>query len=132
MSLNYELGEIPNYKEVCFYDVKDDEGKPARRMKGVTESLIWLTIPCLFGVITEKNHVEIYRRIHAYEHARGAMRFDKEGNPVYVTLADVKAHIGLRTNVSTESEAAFKRELLARMFRDADNAIAKEQRDANR
>jgi hypothetical protein len=70
------------------------------------ESLIFSTMSVGIGVITEENHLEWYGRYLQTYHAYGW------GDP-YLSLADVKAAIGLSTNVfPKETQAAFRKKLV--------------------
>lgn len=103
MSLSYELSNIDNYESVCFEEI---DGK--RRKKPVTEALIFHTMGAGIGEITEKTLAEFYARVNAREKLHGAMvtnpELDAEGEiagwtPYFITEDDVRAHLGLTTNV---------------------------------
>jgi hypothetical protein len=82
MSLDYDLGKINNYKELCY---KDGFMTPR------TQQIIFGCISTGIGEITEKNYIEWFMR---YSMWCGLHSFDNSP-----TLDDVRAHIGLRTNV---------------------------------
>ncbi len=102
MSLNYQLSDIADFKTVCFKD---------GYMIPTTKALCFLSLSCLYGTITEKNYEEVFQRIRVYERAIGAFHHDEKG-PVYITLADVKMHIGLVLNVATETAAKFDKKMM--------------------
>jgi len=100
MSLNWNLKEVKNNKEVCWFtDEVGDE-----YMNRVTDILIWGTMFVNLGEITEQNAPQFYARMRFLEmmqggpflHDRGE---DGEKEDRYITLADVEAHIGLSVNV---------------------------------
>ena len=147
MALHWNLGDIADYKAVCFIDAKVDQPmdgikKGERVMSPVTNALIWATIPVGLGGITEQNYATFALRLRAIENAFGAFLqkpVDAEGNEVTtneavvkwvdrrITLAEVKAHIGLGTNASRLTDAKFKAELAARMLREAGHSVSHEQ-----
>lgn len=57
--------------------------------------------------ITAENAGTFFIRAHMVEDVMGALRQSSEG-PVRVTLAEVKAFIGLKTNATTKTPAAFR------------------------
>jgi hypothetical protein len=100
MSLNWNLSEIKEYKEVCWST--DNAGD--KRLNRVTDTLVWATMFVDLGEITEQNAPQFYARVHFLEIIQGgAFLYDpgEDGKPEdrYITLADVEAHIGLSTNV---------------------------------
>lgn len=74
----------------------------------VTECMIWLCMICGVGVIDEKSAPIFFDRIHAWESATGPINT----NGVRITAEDVRRRIGMRTNASTMSDAAFKKKLI--------------------
>lgn len=112
MSLDYQLGGIKDWETVC-------KNPTTGKLKGSTETLIWITIPTLMGEITEKNKDEFLLRCRMYENMRGAMRTYPDGRAVFVSREEVEAHVGLRTNAHTESMPKFRKHLISLMERDA-------------
>lgn len=110
MSLNYELGDIKDWKEVCFKRREDEEW-----MNPVTESLIWATMSVGINTIKESNVEEFYFRIKALELVSGAfMSMRGEGDKLenrYFTFEEIKAHIGLSTNASRKTHAEFMNDI---------------------
>lgn len=100
MALNWELGEIANWKEVC----RTENGTLA----GITECLIWATMTVGLGRITASNAKKFHDRLHAWETAIGPFRSDDQ----HLTFDDVARHIGLRTNVSNLTNAQFRKKLM--------------------
>jgi hypothetical protein len=117
MSLDYELGNIAHYKEVCY------DGKPGeRKMSAVTHALIFVTMSVDIGKITEKNYREFYSRTKFVFALHGSTLVTLDDNEEYkyrdFTLAEVKAHIGLHTNVHDKTHAHFVKSHIDRYFRE--------------
>lgn len=96
MSLDYNLGDITNFKKVCL--------TPKKHVKPKTEAIIWVTMLIEMGTISEHNYKEFYRRVHFYQ-----LLFEERSSEI--TLEDIKAHVGLRTNVINKSNAAFRKRM---------------------
>lgn len=83
----------------------------------ITETVIFATLLTGLGKehrITEANHKEIFERMSALEHALDNPIRYREGEQVetrWLTLADIQRRIGLRTNASSVTRAAFERKL---------------------
>lgn len=111
MSLDYELGKIENWEEVCQED-GEYMGKPRRQLSAVTNTLIWATMSIGIGEITAKNWKEFYSRIALIEQLSGTFLY--EFNPetelhdvaAPITAEQVKAHVGLTTNVFPKESVA--------------------------
>lgn len=88
------------------------------------ESLIFATMAVDMGEITEKNYEEFFKRY--------VMFCDATGQTRYLTLADVKSAIGLHTNVSTSTPAAYKKRLYGIIERHADDVVWYEKREAEK
>lgn len=78
------------------------------RMTPLTNCFIWATMGAGMGSITEENYSEFWLRVNLQEKLSGPFlgqkRAEGEGlEPRFITLEEVKAHIGLGTNVSYES-----------------------------
>lgn len=108
MSLNYSLTNIANWEKTCF---------AGDNMKATTDALIWLTMFVGMDHITAKNAVEFFVRVEMFERLFGAMRVKRfRGKPkqVFMTLEEVKQHIGLETNAGRLSDAQFGKKLIER------------------
>ena len=117
MSLNWSLDKIANYKDLCWRPELDDEGNQVIdadgdkrvRLEPITDCLIWGTMCVEIGRITEKNYEEFHRRLVEADEvgiAPSINYFDqtaKNGKGAWLsripTLEEVRAHIGLSTNV---------------------------------
>ena len=119
MSLDYELGNIANYKEVCY------TGEPGqRKMSGVTHALIFVTMSVDIGHITEKNYLEFYTRAKFVAALFGSNLMEADEHEEYkgrnFTLEEVRAHIGLGTNVAEKTRAHFVKRHVDNYFREED------------
>lgn len=91
MSLDYNLTKIKDRD-------LSDEGW------AVTQAIIFSCLNTGIGEITEKNAAEFYARMAICERVMGPMltSFDGGITPRYITPDEVRAHIGLHTNVAPE------------------------------
>lgn len=125
MSLNWNVGKCANsdalyvrgeYTPMGSFIPYEDQTQPAtgktkEALDLCTHQLIFSMMVIGIGTITKANYPEVYARLHFFELVRGAQRTQGNGDApstaVYFTLAEVKRRIGLTTNVSTLSDAAF-------------------------
>lgn len=112
MPLNYDLRKVKA-------DWKNDDVWP------ITNSLIWGTMSVGMGEITKKNWQEFYTRCHMIETIHGNWLIDSDGKPRYITPNDIQSHIGLYTNASTLTKAAFKTSIDRRLRQQAKDAMRK-------
>lgn len=119
MSLNYELGEIEDWKTVC----RKEDGS----LNGITDCLIWSTIFVDLGAITAKNWKEFATRLRAWEIAMGPIRNDGQ----FSDPLDVKRHIGLRTNVGDKTTKQFQSKLALAVYRNATTDVERETEKAS-
>jgi len=144
MSLNWKLDDIPEHQTVCWMKIEDPEEAASIReggttgwgmiaqpwhidadtdevfvMRGVTNTLIWMMMALgLKGSITKKNVDEAVLQVAIQQRVHGAMLQSgaEEGwEPVYITEADVRAHVGLRTNAFGDgnTKSAFHKSVIA-------------------
>lgn len=129
MSLNYDLTKIVDRNTLCWetftgtpeemnarvmrctfmgpdWSWTDSTKTSVTRMSVTTHCLIFASMNVGMRQITEANWEEFYTRLSTVEQVFGAFRQNEEG-PAYFTPEDVKAHIGLSTNVGDESKAKF-------------------------
>jgi hypothetical protein len=97
MALNWNIQDCKNYKQLG-----------TEKNWRVTNSLIWATMAVGLWHITDKNYDEFYRRLHILEQKNGTFLM-RDRQPYFITKADVKRRIGLRTNASTISKRDFNR-----------------------
>lgn len=153
MSLNWNLTKIVNKDELCWIGEKGEE-----TLNPVTEALIWLTMEIDIGRFTEKNIGEVIFRLRVFSRlfgkpltrsvvrclgCRGVIsegttchacteEFPKFGDFEYYDFSqeEVRAHIGLSTNVGDESRAAFFRNVRDRLEREIEREIRNEREEA--
>jgi len=118
---------------------KDVEGIKGEKEWGITDTIIWMTMPCAIGHITEKNWKEFLFRVKVIERFNGPLLHEFIPNtdppeagkgkqkPVYFTPEMIKKRIGLHTNVITETRAAWMRGYVKNMFSDIDREISREE-----
>jgi hypothetical protein len=122
MSLTWDVSKIKDFKKVT------TDPRDATKWHSTTQALIWLALPCLYSEITEKNHEELFERIHMYEHARGAQRTNALGE-LYITLDNVRDHIGFKCNVTPKSMQSFKLNLARMCYEDAHSAMLHQKKE---
>lgn len=108
MALQYDLTAIENHNTVCF---KDDG-----RMKPITSIIIHYMLIIDLPAITRENVAEAYARIAMYERLTSHLSNGTDN----ITLADVVAHIGLKTNTSNSSRAEWLKRVKDWVKRDLD------------
>lgn len=92
MSLNFDLTKVA---DVFITDPQD-----STKMHPIANALIWATIAVDIGEITEANAAEFYWRIRFNQLIYGGAELNfSTGDGLYLTEADVRNHIGLKTNV---------------------------------
>lgn len=73
----------------------------------VTNALIWVTMAIQMSGITMDNVSEFALRVAIYQRVHGAWLMTAQGQPRPITTAEVYAHVGLSTNVSTRGRGMF-------------------------
>jgi len=149
MSLNFDLSKIANYGTTCYETIEDtperletlvrsisffgpswgydgDDRTRCIRMRAVTHVLVWGTMSVMMGSITEKNWRVFYTRFAMMETALGAFLVGSKGEPIKITPEQVRAHIGLTTNVRTESAGKFNGWLVRNLARNAGDSLRNE------
>lgn len=125
MSLDWSLGCIEGFEQVCYYT--DEEGKT--RLHSITETLIYLTMYIgINDLSSNKNLLEFVKRVKIYEGVFGAFR--KIGNdPVYIKPEEILVHKGLKTNASPKSRSTFMRSIWTSLDREVKLVPKGEQKD---
>lgn len=111
MPLTWEIDKIENYEELCWLPDSKEGEEPKFRVSPITEVLIWRTMVVDMGKITPENVNEFAWRLMLYEKVFGGAIFDN-GEERALTYEEVRAHIGLVTNVSTTSRTAWRKRFL--------------------
>ncbi len=124
MPLYWDLGNIKDYKTVCF----DGEGDDAR-MKTITSSLIDLTMNLGIDHWTDKNIDEVLLRIRMYESIYGKLVYKVDTGENSLTNEVIRQHVGLSTNGGSFSFAQFKKYCIKAMERRAKELIEWQDKD---
>jgi hypothetical protein len=115
MSLDWSLGNIKDYKSLCFRK----NNKDLVEMKGVTEALIFATMVIGLNEITEKNIEEFYWRNLFCEQIGVNFLYDHDTNENRgFTFEEINSHIGLQTNASNLTRAKFIKNRVENLTRD--------------
>jgi hypothetical protein len=112
MSLDWSIENIPDYKEVCWIDGK---------MNPVTSALVFATMGVGLGSITERNAEEFGWRLALWQRLFNPLLVevvDDEFVAKDLTIDDVRAHVGLHTNVSDETRPRWLKRMTDIHFRD--------------
>ena len=105
MSLNYELGKIKDFKDVC-YEAEKKDG--TADMKPTCHTLIFLMMAIGINEITEANAQQVFNRISLLErNSKGGAFRKRDRLDVYFTLDEVETYIGLYTNAGRSTLAEF-------------------------
>ena len=116
MSLDYNLGQIKNYKEIC-YSEPDKEGFV--ELHPVTHAIIWTCIAVELNGVKEDNIDEwVFRQEFLTRLGKGNF-FNKRN----LSREELMSHIGLSTNVSTTSRLQFLRNQVKRLEIEINNLI---------
>lgn len=128
MSLDWNLKNVKD-QSVCWRTATENnipigEEKGKQYMTALTQMMIYVTMAVDIGEITVKNAEEFYGRVVLLEKLRGARlkKWDastKTHVDRYITPADVRAHIGLTTNVSKVAFGVWIKRLAALAIEDA-------------
>lgn len=116
MSLDFQLRDIKNYEEICFVGTQP-WGNGEKELSDVTRTLIWDTLVVGLGQVTEQNLDEWVYRLHIMD-----LAYPRE---LRITYQDLVNHIGLRTNASTITLAAFKKKAMNMLDSQAKRAVQK-------
>ena len=101
MPLSFDFTDVDNHKEVTTDPADDSQWHP------VADALVWLSVICGYDKITLKNVRKVTTRIMAYQAVVSAyLPFD-----VYITPVDIQRFVGLRTNATPLTDAAFNKKL---------------------
>lgn len=109
MSLNWNIHRIANYETVC----RTPNADGTSSLSTATEGLIWATMLVGMNNISEKNAAQFYARLAVWERLNGAIRASATASQPY-TVAEVRAHIGLGTNATNETEARWRKRIIER------------------
>jgi hypothetical protein len=139
MSLNWSVERVSGMDEVCF-EIADYDApmrgiaKGDRVLKPVTEALIWATLTVGMGSISQANHEQFFGRLEIVQKTKGPRLFlgGPDHKPYFITLADVRAHIGLSTNVSAVAGPSWLKDQIGLIVLEAlrEERLAKQKEEA--
>lgn len=127
MALTFDVSNIENYEEVttAYRDPRPSEGDGAETNADgkieiwhpVTETIIYSCMFLGMQAITEKNLATFQARMDLYQSIHGPLmqgRDEETGKiePVRVTDEDVARHVGLTTNATDETDAAWLKRIV--------------------
>lgn len=122
MSLNWDLSKIDDHDQLFEEREATPTQEGGRYLNALTESLIWTSMVTGLGKgwsLDAEFAPEFYARIKLYERVAGPLirRWDEDTKgfePYFVTIDDIRRHIGLKVNVSSVTRAAFIKNLVTR------------------
>lgn len=123
MSLNWNISKVANHDIVCFNYPEGENGP--RQLRQTTERLIWATIVVDLGSITARNIDEWLFRLDC----AARIYEDREGYGA-ITREDLTKHIGLSTNVTNGTRAAFLKHMNRALTRLGEDAVRHAALDA--
>ena len=133
MSLDWNVGSVPNFEERCFVECVDPKKGKHRRLADDTNALIWGTMVVDLGSINRKNINEWVWRMNFCEMIGVSWmeRFDDNDNVVgyYPPVESVEDHIGLSTNVVTLTRRKWVTKMMRSFERKVDAATNRQLRD---
>lgn len=136
MALNWNIGEIKDvdllHNTNVFLDEPpfpkgSDEDKEGDDQWAITDKLIWMTMTLGIGRITEANAEKFAKRLHMYEAINGPVLYkrDENGNKrPMIGYPEIHRRIGLYTNASPLTDAAFRKKLMDGLERESSYAVA--------
>jgi hypothetical protein len=150
MSLNFDLSAIPEDVRTIIADAdcpnqfyvpgksdperEFDYRKGDRIMNPVTNALIWATLGVGIGKLTEDNLAEFAFRMKVTDGLYGKPLQEKQEDGSWkarsFTLDELKAHVGLSTNVSFEKRVSWITRLGNAQVRDIEYALKEKAKAA--
>jgi hypothetical protein len=124
MALNWDLRDIANHKEVCWLG----EGEE-RRLNPITDALIWYTLALDIGDLSDANLDEFVFRMRTYDRLFRPLLIGPDREDRRLTYAEVKAHVGLRTNVSQVTRSKWMKRMVENFSRETARLVKLESED---
>lgn len=116
MSLDFNLAKIENHATLCYQGEGDNT-----RMNPVTEVIIFGSMFVGLPVITADNAETFQTRLQRFWGEDGPLVWvDDDGlHKRHVTLDEVRAHVGLKTNATQFTNKQFERNMRLKLKREA-------------
>lgn len=131
MPLQLDYLKIANWQDVCLVD-DPKSGKRVEHPWNFTMGIFLMHTG--IQTITRKNAAEFYMRAKLIEACFGSLFTNGDGTPRYITTDDVKAYIGLSSNVSTYSSAQFfahlRKDVIRNLTQTMEYALRQDEREA--
>ena len=106
--LDYSLDSIKNNKELCWRNVKNEQGIETEQLSPVTAMLIMATQLIGINKITEKTLKEVLTRLKMMEVIGNVLIVDPEGKVRNHNEHELKLHIGLSTTANQLDKKKFR------------------------
>ena len=120
MSLSWDITKVEDYKSKCWIEV---EGEEHKQLNPVTDAIIWACMAVDMQQITAKNAEEFYTRYLMFNRVIGNEDYFR------FKFEDVKAHVGMWTNVTTRTKAQFHKRV-AEILRDRTERTIRYERES--
>lgn len=117
MSLDFSFTDMINRLGQTKYDRITDHPTEKGKWHPVTDALIWAAMGVGIPAITKDNAEKFYERYIALQAIKGGDILHPKGR-IIITREDVENHIGMRTNVSSTTDAAFNKKLARMLFEE--------------
>ena len=124
MALNWDIREVANQKEVCWIGEGDQY-----RLNPVTDAVIWYTLALDIGDLSEANLDEFVFRMRTYDRLFSPLLTGPDGEDRKLTYAEVRAHVGLHTNVSKVARNSWMKRMIANFSLETDRLVKLESKD---
>jgi hypothetical protein len=127
MALYWDVTKVADHATITTHPEDLAPNSETTRWSPITESIVWMTVAVGINKITSENAELFFTRTIQVEHITGASLLSKDG-PMFLTLGDIREHIGLTTNASTKTAAQFNAYLLRIIASEAKDRAARRDR----
>ena len=104
MALNFSVSNVTDYPTITTSPFDENKWHP------VTEYLVYGLMSIGMSEINAKNADEVFRRIAIHQKLYGpALQYHKPPTSIYLTIQDIKNHIGMNANVRNVTAAEFNK-----------------------
>lgn len=115
MSLNF------NYKKVAEWEAASTHPCSPHEWHPIGNALVWMSMVCGYGEITEKNATKVAQRLMEYQAIEGPLleytvpdaAGGRTSRRLYIAEPEVQRYVGLTTNASTMTDREWNKKLLA-------------------
>ncbi len=128
MSLDWSIDRVKDYKTRCWVAA---EKKGRVKLADDTDFLVWATMVVDLGSITKTNWPEWAFRLQVLKQCQYPLShtYSKDGgtSEYWLTIQQIKDHIGMGTNVTTLPRGKWLRKILKRIENDAQDITNQKQ-----